>query len=1008
MKIRNTLAGLLIVIAGLITRGAELPDAEAANEVIEQLQGALGDLSTIRALPPDQRVRWVLNQAGQRVQDKAMDEIKGQLKEAMDHYAAAAFRAQAFKDTAIPVLKNAAIFKTPVNWSVVNSRMASDINTKVNAYGTAISGATIVWDSIDAFSESGAQAGFSKMAAGVYDAVAGAYIPGWGWFKLGTTMVEGLGNYVMGYATDTATEGMLNDLFNMKGDPKGFSRMLMTTVPADLFRKVDDGWELVAFGRLWNGQGTDAGDEAMKQRLKDTLLSLKAGVAHEFAEQQRKDAELQAQFQPFLTAAAQAEERLRQTAARARNSAQPFLQVINDFQRRSGQLNEEKAIQDHQFYTALAQPAPGEILPYTPIPRGFMALYEGMYERISEHTGGSFDYEAFYNETLAANAAWNQAVANHPVPPDGWGKPEWLAHFEADKQAIQAEMQALRFAADQRANQLLQTLNAEVAVLAETLTQAKETLAQGLAALDAEAWENLGNPHSYQQYGYPEMTETWLCNGPFHRDCMGFWLPNADKYVIVASYLEQLMADAEDIASLNARRRQLYKNYMDVLTEVDRTMNTIVPDGCLVYSETVSGSETKLRLWSVDYPYYPLQRISLQRLPLEANYVLPEYVASELDVPAALAAMRNRLAELQADYDLRCLQQALQRVTDLLREKLQPFDNPGSHAYTMLARFNGILNYRVPLEQTDLYVYTEQFRTVWLACQTRLELLQRHPTLVDASPITTFGTALAQWDSAVAADREDRSRAPAQAEALKASSQQALDRWTPIWLEMSPDYYEDALGGLGNTLAIAQEYLRRGRTSTSPTYTLLTDDYLTYIPKVLNLLNQAQAEYTRILPWYSKTMPILDAVSSGSGAVGQPLSLSVQANEPGGRFNAPFLPAGLSIDPITGAISGSPTQSGDFEVLVRYLSATGVSSYKTFPLTIAPPQASKQSIALRNGLPEIQLQGPSGLSFLIQSRTGLAGDERWSTVKTLPAGETWTDPIGLPGSHRFYRVVWVP
>ncbi len=1008
MRIKSALVVLGVCAAGLVSRGAEFPDAEAANEVIEQLQGTLGDLSTIKALPPDQRVSWVLNQAGQRVQDKAIDEVKGQLKEAMDHYAAAAFRAQAFKENAIPALKNAAIFKTPVDWSVINTRMASDIDTKVNAYGAAISGATIVWDSIDAFSEGGAQAGFSKMAGGVYDSVAGAYIPGWGWFKLGAAMVEGLGNYVMGYATDTATEGMLNDLFNMKGDPKGFSRMLMTAPPPDLFRKVDDGWELVAFGRLWNGQGTDAGDEAMKQRLKDTLMSLKAGVAHEYAEQQRKDAELQAQFQPYLTAAAQAEALLRQTAGRARTNAQPFLQKIRDFQRRAGQLNEEKAIQDDQHYSEAAQSAPGEPMPYSPIPRSFIALYEGLYARISENTGGSFDSEAFYNEWVAANAARWQAISGHPVPPDGWGKPEWLAHYEADKRAIDAEIRALQCAADQRAARMIEAVNVEVALLAEELTQAKETLEQGLAALDAEAWENLGNPHSYRQYGYPGMTGNWLNYGPFYDDFMGFWKPNADKYVTVASYLEQLEADAQDIASLNVRRRQLYMDYMDVLTYVDMVMNTVVPDGCLVYSETVSGSESRLRMWSMNYQYTSSHPIFVQRLPLVANYVLPDYVAAELDVPAALAAMRSRLAELQADYDLRCLQQALQRVTELLGQKLQPFDNPGSHAYSLLGRVNGILDYGYPLEQTDLYVYTERFRSVWLACQTRIELLQRHPTLVDATPITKFGVIFAQYDGAVAADREDRLRAPAQAEALKASSQQALDRWTPIWLEMGPDYYEDALGGLGATLAIAQEYLRRGKTSTSPTYALTTDYYQTYIPKVVALLNQAQAEYARIISWYFRTMPTLTAGSTGVGVVGQPVNITVQTDEPGGTFSAPCLPFGLAINPTTGTITGSPTTVGEFEGVIRYLSTNGVSSCKTIHLKVDPPQAVTQAIAIRNGAPEIQLQGVPGLSCVVQTRTGLTGEERWLNVKTLAAGESWSDPSGLQGPQRFYRVVWVP
>jgi hypothetical protein len=59
---------LLLTIATPALRAQEeLPDAKAATEIIESLQGTLGNLSTVLSLPPEKRVDWVLDQAADRV-----------------------------------------------------------------------------------------------------------------------------------------------------------------------------------------------------------------------------------------------------------------------------------------------------------------------------------------------------------------------------------------------------------------------------------------------------------------------------------------------------------------------------------------------------------------------------------------------------------------------------------------------------------------------------------------------------------------------------------------------------------------------------------------------------------------------------------------------------------------------------------------------------------------------------------------------------------------------------
>ncbi len=993
----------------------ELPDAEAATEVIESLQGALGDLSTILALPPQQRVNWVLSEAAGRVQNKVIDDAKESVKEAMDNYAAAAFRAKAFENIAVPALKNAAVAGGAVDWTLLEARMASEVDTKVAAYGAAVAGATIVWDSIDAFSEQGAQAGFAKIAGGVYDAVADAYIPGWGWFKLGATMVEALGNYVIGYATDTATEGMLNDLFNMKSDPKAFAQMLRTTDLAGVYARVDDGWELVAYGRLWNGQGTDAGDEAMKQRLKDTLYSIKAGIAHEVAEQQRKDAALQAKFQPYLDVAAQAEAQLKARADKARSDAKPMLDVIRDFQRRVGALQEEKAVEDALHYQALAQSAPGEPLPYTPLDRGgVLAMWTAAYSRILEAPGGSFDAEAFYDEWVEANNAMYQLTESQVLPPDGPGKVEWLAHRDADRQALYSEVALIRAEADQRAAKLAAVISQQTLPLAAQLKEAAAKLENDLAALEREAAENLQLPLTYQRYTQAGFTENWLWGGPFYNDYMGYYTPPAENYAQMAGYLEKVQADRETLAGLNSRRRKLYADFTTLIQSVDTQMNSLIPEGCQVFTNMVASSTETRRSWKLANYYSPSVPLAFEGLPLAVVFVNPEYTTGEFDSAAAIAALQTRMSELQAAYDLAQLQQALQRIHGLLEEKFQPFavTSAGGHAYSLMGRVNGLLDYRQPIEQTDLALHARKFEAVWLAAQTRLEYLQRHPTLTDVAPLLQHGTNLNSYQTMLAADLDQRQRAPGQAASLLASMQQGLDLWTPIYLEQTPDYYEDALGGLGSMLANGQRDLLRAQSHSSPAYTLMLDDLLAYIPQVTNLIHQAQTEYARITPWYFRTMPEVSfSTNAVQGAIGQTVQLASQASEPGGTFSSPNLPAGLTIDPASGTITGVATQSGSFDVVIRYLAPSGISGRALVHFELTAPVAAAQTLTIRDGWPEMVFHGSPGVNYSLQTLSDFGGDARWVTVQNLTltnATQSWTDATGTLSTQRFYRIVWVP
>jgi len=990
---------LILAISQLVARAADLPDAKAATEIIEGLQGALGDLSTILSLPPDQRVGWVMTNAEDYVRGKIVDQSKDKIKEAMKAYATAAFQAQAFKTVAIPALKNSIVMNAPVDWGLIQARMASDVDTKTAAYGTAAAGVSIAWDAVAAFSEGGAQAGFNKLTADIYNAVADAYIPGWGWFKLGTAIVDGLGNYVLDYATDTATSGMLNDLFSMTDDPNGFAKMLQTTPLPSLYKKVDDGWELVEYGRLRVGSGTDTGGEAMKQRLKDTLYTLKAGVAAAYTAGLQKDANLRAQFQPYLDAAAQAEANLRAVAGTVQTNAAPLLASIRQFQGITDQFTEVQDAQEDQAYIQEATSAPGVIPPwiYTPIPRGgFMPLFEDAYDQFHAETGGHFDWNTFSAAQEVAWTAMGDAVSAVVIPPDGANKLDWLANYQADQNAIMCEVDMIAADADGRASLMAQAISQVALDLGAQIQEESAKLDEGISALINEANETLRLTNTFYGDSYAAFTnatENWL-----------IYVGLGGNYQDTASYLEQVEDDADTLQDLNSRRRALYAAYTAYLATVDATMQCLIPQGLQYFTNGVWDSDHNELIWGASY--YPAQ---FEGMPVTALYMSVDPAQYEFDSQQAIQALEARLSELQGPYDQYMLQMALQRIAHMLDLALQPFTaaDPRVTVYSLMGRVNGILNYRQPVENTDLYMYVQRVQTVWSNCQSRIAYLQHYPKLIDATPYIQFGiTNLGRLESGVAADRSLRAGAPALANLASNQWQQVI---APVLLNQNPDYYEGLLAGLAHTIALINPAYMRGLSGYDPVDTLMTDYYTSYMQQLTGMMQQAQADYSQVIGWYSKTMPsVTPSTSTLAGAVGGTVNVSFTASEAGGTYSAPFLPSGLTINPSTGTISGSPLQAGSFTIPVDYTSPEGVSTYTIVQIGVQPPGAAAATLTISGGLPVLQVQGVEGAQYLVQALDDLGSGDRWENVGTLTAGQgqNWVDNAGVQGNYRFYRVVW--
>lgn len=135
--------------------------------------------------------------------------------------------------------------------------------------------------------------------------------------------------------------------------------------------------------------------------------------------------------------------------------------------------------------------------------------------------------------------------------------------------------------------------------------------------------------------------------------------------------------------------------------------------------------------------------------------------------------------------------------------------------------------------------------------------------------------------------------------------------------------------------------------------------------------------------------PLLTSAAGSRGTVGQPYSFTLTTTNPGASFQywGGNTPPGLSLNPATGQITGTPTKSGDYSI---YLMMTGNSSnnYGTFTLKIDPgyPVTNAPIIGGPFGMIGVVGSAPSA-RFISTDSTSLTADN-------LPDGLTWAQGDG--------------
>jgi hypothetical protein len=337
----------------------------------------------------------------------------------------------------------------------------------------------------------------------------------------------------------------------------------------------------------------------------------------------------------------------------------------------------------------------------------------------------------------------------------------------------------------------------------------------------------------------------------------------------------------------------------------------------------------------------------------------------------------------------------------------------------MAGKVNGIVDYRQPIEKTDLARLIAFSDGIWGAWRTtnQVAMVQAHPDLIDSDTlfevVLHYGVYISELKTELAVDLQRRINATNAAATKIANYQAGLEQWTPVQIGHRPGDYLRPLLYLQGFLVLAQTDLRAGLAYTDPAAMLMVAYLQAYIPQITQAFKDTQAEYTRQLQLWGQSPP---TVTVGSGSLAAAVGLAMQVVTPvtvtntGGSFSSPNLPAGLTLDVNTGAISGAPAQGGDFDLVVNYTSASGIIVGSLVHIQITNPAPPSLALSLAGGSPTLSLEATPGITLSIQS-SDLGSNSWWGTLTNLPitqSTQTWTDPSPGSGTARFYRAVWIP
>ena len=319
---------------------------KAAEELLNSMSDIFGDLTELSNMSGAEKLNYVLTKAEDRIKEKIIEDkvIKDELKEKIKDYARQSLRAKLFTEIAEPKIKDAIARGVSFDWNSIDLEISNKLDAKMNLISAGLDAAQIGWDAYKAYSEGDFYSAIKSIGGNISDLLAESYLPAYTYIKIGASVVESLGKYVISYANQTAFEGILEDMYSIKENPTEFANWVINKTPSEIEKDIRNKWEVVGYKtRFFEGRATEKGEEEMIAKIKNAVISMRGEILIKKREEEAKRKQIYDELEMQIIEPVRLKEKeLQKTAQLTLNKAQDKINKIREFKIRVLKMKEEK------------------------------------------------------------------------------------------------------------------------------------------------------------------------------------------------------------------------------------------------------------------------------------------------------------------------------------------------------------------------------------------------------------------------------------------------------------------------------------------------------------------------------------------------------------------------------------------------------------------------------------------------------------------------------------------